>query len=457
MEDSNLYLLPDCPSINTGENLWIDYLIKYLSFGLSQKGFNVKVLKDFNDPFEENGTVVYLPVFSSYALSSNDFKERLEKIIASPSILKCGLVKEENALNPAAKSYPDLKLSKLFLLDPDTGNEVQEKDIFKKEFLNFFLFKIYDLCAELERECNSRIVDTVTHDKSKSLYLAEVTRDLIPIREEIRRELLQLGYRVYPNTPILGSGKDKEKIINEQIKNCALSVHLFGKIFEETSGGNIPNYSLENQVAAQYYIEKVEGKSQDFKRIIWIPDNLVIQNENQKKFISQVHKEKRHYAGADIIKSTVEELKDIIIEKLTSNDSVSSSGNASSSGGGQKAVYIVNSEKNKEGAESVKFMLEEFGYEVFLNKITIDKDKVERSGSILFYYHNEKSSWLRSKMCELYKLKSWEYTSTSFRRGVINFENEELPGDEIFKNVYHVKADGQIDKEVLISFFNTAF
>lgn len=37
MEDTNLYLFPDCPSINTGENLWIDYLIKYLSFGLSQK------------------------------------------------------------------------------------------------------------------------------------------------------------------------------------------------------------------------------------------------------------------------------------------------------------------------------------------------------------------------------------------------------------------------------------
>ncbi len=457
MEDSNLYLLPDCPSINTGENLWIDYLIKYLSFGLSQKGFNVKVLKDFNDPFDENGTVVYLPVFSSYSLSSKDFKERLEKIISSPSILKYGLVKEEKALNPTAKSYPGLKLSKLFLLDPENGNEVLEKDIFKKEFLNFFLFKIYDLCAELERECNSRIANTFTLDKSKSLYLAEVTRDLIPVREEIRRELLQLGYKVYPISPILGSSKEKEKIINEQIKNCVLSVHLLGKIFEESSEGNIPNYSLENQVAAQYYIDKVEGKSQDFKRIIWIPDNLVIQNENQKKFISQVHKERNHYAGADIIKSTVEELKDIIIEKLTSNDAVSSSDNTSGEGGRHKAVYIVNSEKNKDGAESVKFMLEEFGYEVFLNKVTIDKEKIERSSSILFYYHNEKSSWLRSKMCELYKLKSWEYTSTSFRRGVINFENEELPSDEIFKNVYHVKADGQIDKEVLISFFNTAF
>ncbi|GAL86315.1 hypothetical protein CAP2UW1_2208 [Sporocytophaga myxococcoides] len=456
MEDSNLYLFPDCPSINTGENFWIDYLIKYLSFGLSQKGYNVKVLKDFNDPFEENGTVVYLPVFSEISLSSEDFKERLGKITSSPSILKYGIVKEEKSLGPAAKAYPELKLSKLFLLDPDTGNEVLEKDIFKKEFLNFFLFKIYDLCAELERECNS-IANTDTNDRSKSLYLAEVTRDLIPVREEIRRELLQLGYKVYPNSPILGSSKEKEKMINEQIKNCVLSVHLLGKIFEETSEGNIPNYNFENQIAAQYYIDKVEGKSLDFKRIIWIPDNLLIQNENQKKFISQVHKEKKHYAGADIIKSTVEELKDIIIEKLTSNDTVSSPDSTSGEDEGQKAVYIVNSEKNKDGAESVKFMLEEFGYKVFLNRITIDKEKIERSSSILFYYHNEKSSWLRSKMCELYKLKSWEFTSTSFRRGVINFENEELPSDEIFKNVYHVKANGKIDKEVLISFFNTAF
>jgi len=452
MEDSIVYLLPDYPTPHASDNLWADYLVKYLSFGLSQKGINVKILNDFNDPFEGNGTIVYLPVFTSYSLSSADFKERIEKVMASPLIVKMGVVKEERILEETAKGYPDLKLSKLFILNPDTGKEVQEKDLFKKEFINFFLFKIYDLCTELERICTKREEEKTLPDKAKSIYLAEVTKDLIPVREEIRRELLQLGYNVLPNCPIIGSDKNKEKIIQEQLKQCTLSVHLFGKLFEETHDGVVPNYSLENQVAARYYTDKAEDKKQYFKRIIWIPDNLVLQTDYQKKFINQVHKDKRHYAGADIIKSTVEELKDIIIERLTATNT-SDPGTSGEAAGDPKTVYIINSEKNKGGAESVKNMLEQIGYNVYLNKVTIDKEKVERSNSVLFYYHNEKSSWLRSKMCELYKLKSWEYTSTTFRRGIINFQNEELPGDEIFKNVFQVKADGQIDQEVLISFF----
>jgi hypothetical protein len=372
-----------------------------------------------------------------------------------------GLIKEQAVIEKCVQLLPDMKFHKMFLIDSDTGMEVKDKDLWKKESFDFFLFKIFDLCNVVERELKF-LDENILTDSKKAVYLAEASPDLLVVREEISRELIRHGYRVFPEKSIAGTSKSVEKSINDLLQKSALSIHLFGKLYQEAKPGEVQRLDLENRLAANLFLNKKDNKKGNaFKRIIWLPDNLTVSNEKQVKFLEQVQRDKKLYAGAEIIMSSVEELKDIILEKLEDEGSEESSGNTGSEAPPiieKKVVYVVISEKNKEGGESVKKMLEHFGCEVMLNhenKRTV-RDGLRKCNSILFYYQNEKASWLRSKMCEMYKAKSWEYSSTFVKKGVITFENQELPNDDFFKEVVHIKANEKLEYENLVPFFNKA-
>jgi hypothetical protein len=310
-------------------------------------------------------------------------------------------------------------------------------------------------------------ISTVLNDVStvavKSVYLAETSPDLLLVREEVRRELLRHGYNVYPEKAITGTSKEVEKKINDFLQKSILSVHLFGKFYQDTRPGDVQRCDLENRLAANFYSSKKENKKEgsNFKRIIWMPDNLIVNDEKQQRFLQGVQRDKKLYIGSEIITSTVEELKDIILEKLEEKDKKDEGGPTNSSEptiNKKRVVYVVVSEKNKEGAESVKSLLEQIDCEVVFDQGQRRSEfrDLKRCNSILFYYQNEKPSWLRSKMCEVYKIKKWDYSGTFVQRGILNFNNEDLPKEDIFKDVIHIKADQNLEHQNFISFFSSS-
>jgi hypothetical protein len=324
-EDRQIDLYIDSePSANDDLKKWIAFIEKYLVYGLEQKGIKMNILKFLPEAKEEvikNPNLLYLPVFTKN--SSRLFLEHVRNFYESMKqilLIKVGLIKDGGISDTCNVMLPELKLIKMYLIDTDNGKEVGEAELWKKEHFNLLLFKIVDLCNEIDLELKSLLPTVELNGGTKSVYLAETTPDLIFVREEVRRELLRQGFEVYPKKPISGNSKEVEKTILELLQKSVLSIHLFGKLFQEGKQGEAPRAELENRIAANFYLAKKESKKQSnttFRRIIWLPDNLVVNNENQVKLLEAIQKDKKLYAGSDIIRSSVEELKDIILEKLT--------------------------------------------------------------------------------------------------------------------------------------------
>lgn len=453
-------------STNPELQKWLDCVRKYLQYGLEQKGFEVTIKEGY--PESGNEITVYLPVLSAAFFSDAANVQKVQSAIASGNSnqIVLGMLKESAVTGQVSASFPELKILKMFVLDRDHGQEISDKDLWKKENFNFFLFKIYDLSNEVERALGT-LLSNESKGRGKTVYLAEASPDLIPVREEIRRELIRTGYEVVPNKPLPVKMRDAEKVINEYLSQSVLSIHLLGKLYQTATGGDYSQAELENRVAAGFFAAKKESRF--FKRVIWMPDGLIVSDEKQIRFIDAVQRDKKLYAGADVIRSSVEEVKDIIFEKLeesNSREDIKTKGGSGSGGNSdrsdsttdRKIVYIVNSEKNTEGAEEVKKILETFGCDVKINRGEREtyREELKNCNSVLFYYNNEKPSWLRSKMCEVYKMKSWEYTSTFASRGVITFENTQLPADQLFKGVVQIRGDKELNYKHLSQFFYKA-
>lgn len=468
MENINVKLCIDRYSQDDPDfEKWAAYVEKYVLFCLKQKEVEASLLDDAAMEMQENTCHIYVPVFSRKTLASQEYLERITKQYSrkqQKGLKLLGLIKDSVVAEKVNSLFPELTVLKMFLVDNDTGQDVSDKNLWKKENLDVFLFKIYDLCNEVERAVRSA-GEAQINRSLKAVYLAEASPDVMPVRDEIRRELIKMGFEVFPSRSLVGTAKEMEKSINEYLQKSLLSIHLFGKLPQEAKVNDVAVIELENKVAAAYFSTKIETKKvkNTFSRIIWMPDNLVVMNEVQGKLLREIQRDKKLYAGADIIRSSVEELKDIILEKLHEEEK---------SGGGnehklqtqavpsdRKIIYVINSEKNREGATAVKKILETGGWQVVeeTGSGISDKERLQKCSSVLFYYIDEEPAWLRSKMSEVHEVNKWTYRSPLVKHGIISHENQELPSDDIFKEVALFKAGQVLQSEELLSFFQKAF
>jgi hypothetical protein len=356
---------------------WTAFVEKYLIFSLKQKGMEVNLIHGSDEAvFSPEAYLINIFVLTEASLSDPVYTDRIQKAkeLKDPEkLVRVGLIKEMSVIESAEKNFPDLNLLKMFLIDTDTGTEVSQKDLWKKENFNSFLFKIYDLCSEIEG-----LLSSLSNDKedktAKAVYLADTTPDLISVREGIRRELIRQGFKVYPEKAVTGNGKEVEKAILDYLAKSVLSIHLFGKLYQEPKPGEVPRAELENKLTANFFSTKKETKKTPlpFKRIIWTPDNLVVAHEKQSAFLRDLFRDKKLYAGAEILTSSVEELKDFILEKLDQIDTTSGGNKGSNSGNEGKGtksqkVFIVIKETGK--TDKVKETLEfaSHGSNLFLN------------------------------------------------------------------------------------------
>jgi hypothetical protein len=151
---------------------------------------------------------------------------------------------------------------------------------------------------------------------AKIVYLAETTSDLADERELVRDELRQRGYGVLPEQKLpLEEVKKTEKTIRAALARCALSVHMVG-----TRYGSSPEDDARSTVRIQEQLAAEHGATdRAFLRLLWLPAGLMteampISDERQISFVSEL--QKRITAGAELLQTSVEDLKTRIVEKL---------------------------------------------------------------------------------------------------------------------------------------------
>jgi hypothetical protein len=150
----------------------------------------------------------------------------------------------------------------------------------------------------------------------KVVYLAETTSDLTKERELVRDELQQRSHIVLPEQKLpLEELKQTQEAVRANLARCALSVHLVG-----TRYGSTPEDDARSVVQIQEDLASELGVSNPaFLRLLWMPpglmtDSMPITDERQKSFVTEL--QKRITAGAELLQTSVEDLKTRIVEKL---------------------------------------------------------------------------------------------------------------------------------------------
>jgi hypothetical protein len=249
----------------------------------------------------------------------------------------------------------------------------------------------------------------------KKVYLAETTADVTPERDRIRRELQQRGYYVLPDRELPRGAAEFEQKVAEHLSRCALSVQLVGSTY-----GLIPEGEEERSIIRMQEELATRRAASDpsFSRLIWMPPGLEPQGNRHRAFVEALHTSLG--AGAELLQTSVEDLKMRVVEKLTQRAEPP----ARQSGGGgdpegPRAVYLICDNRDVGDVTPIEDYLFNQGFEVINSAVVSEGDDAAQShresllycDAALIYYGNANQMWLRSKLWDLQKARGWGRTS----------------------------------------------
>ncbi len=266
---------------------------------------------------------------------------------------------------------------------------------------------IKDLLTILEGRASG---NTPSPAKTKgTVYVAETSSDVKERRDSIKRELLGHGYTVLPDEPLPLEGAECASFVREQLSHCRLSVHVVGQNY-----GVVPDNATDSIVVLQHELAIERAAAGDFCRLIWMPPDLVAADERQRKFIAQLETDSRLQAGADILKTALEDFKSLVHVRLTQSATPKPDRREAARTDSMPRIYLICDGQDVDQVQPIRDALfDEF--EVTLPVFDADEADVRREhesnlgdcDAALVYYGAGNEAWLRSKLRELKKIAGY--------------------------------------------------
>jgi hypothetical protein len=244
-------------------------------------------------------------------------------------------------------------------------------------------------------------------EKKGAVYLAETSYDLREERDRIKRELQERGYDILPERELPYKSPEYESAVRESVGRAKLSVHLIGAsygIIPEGADGNSV-VRLQNEIAAE------RSGDPSFKRLIWLPEKLEPREQTQAGFIEYLKTSADPQRGAELLQTTLEELKSVIQVRLSSNGHRAQKAAAAL---GPKKIYLICDRRDVDAILPLNDFLFDRGYEVLLpllddaggdaQAIELHKENLASCDAALIYYASANQTWFDFKRRDLLKV-----------------------------------------------------
>ena len=241
----------------------------------------------------------------------------------------------------------------------------------------------------------------------KKIYLAETTSDVSAERDRIRRELQQRGFYVLPDRELPRRAQDFESAVRDALARCALSVHLVGSTY-----GLVPEGEEERSLVRwQEELAAERGASDSsFARIIWMPPGLEPQGRRHQTFVEELHTGLG--AGAELLQTSVEDLKLRVLEKLKPTRKPAPPTEESN---GVKHVYLICDNRDVDAVAPVEDYLFNQGFEIINSVLASEgadvaqahRENMVNCDAALIYYGSANPMWLSTKIDDLKKARDW--------------------------------------------------
>ncbi len=257
---------------------------------------------------------------------------------------------------------------------------------------------ILDLAYDLKSNQDYQKEDKKNNFEKKVVYLSPCSTDLISVRDEISRELINRNFKVLPSSNSIPDIEEFEEATLNSLAQSFLVIQLLGAKYGNTIKGKSGSYlELENNI-----INKSLESGNHFKRVIWVPNSIKRFESKQEFFISRI-KKKITDNNFLLYNTSKDEFKELLLNSLKS-DSPETIKKTDS----KNLIYLITPDSNTKNdfeKELVKNQLNvvslsdknnQNAYKEHLNNIT-------KSDHILIYWKNHDSFWLNSKMSDLIK------------------------------------------------------
>jgi hypothetical protein len=307
--------------------------------------------------------------------------------------------------------YTSLVPYEFFERDPQSGRLREFDEAFGNAALQRFHERVYDVAYDIAQVLKylgdgSQIGQQRTLNPKK-IFLAATTSDLEPQRDQLRRELIELGHTVIPKQPLPLVASELVAVVRSCLEQADIAIHFVGEHF-----GLVPEATdlsmvvLQNQVAARFC------ENSSLKRLIWIPKGLEPRDERQTSFLRQLQTDPHTVTGAELIADTLENLKVLLRTRWEREQAERDKPQAQAPvNGGAPRVYLICDQQDEAALEPLEDFFYSQGIEVSLPGFEADESEVQQihiqnlrdCDAVLIYYGAAGMHWVDFKIRDLQK------------------------------------------------------
>jgi len=299
----------------------------------------------------------------------------------------------------------------------DEIKETSELRLFRRGTADnnaFYWEKITDIAVE--------IVDKYSEANKKKkgkIFLAQTDNSQSADRDNLGRDLVELGYEVLPNKQFSLDYNECNQQIEQQLKDCILIIHpiplVYSKYFADKGVSIIEQQSI---LSSKYSAEK----QNDVNRIIWIPTDFDITDEENQIFVEKIQRDQDQAKNTLVLKVTLEELKKIYRKLLSGEYKHQVENNLPD-------VYVVADDDDEKRSESIikSAQSPEMAVKTNFKGITYHQhlNYLANSKVVVINYTSDNEPWLTMKVNDIYKSKGMG-DSKPFIKLILVKETKEL-------------------------------
>jgi len=325
-------------------------------------------------------------------------KARLLKVVKTevlreemPSPLQPLLGYEFYALDQA-------KRPREFRLPPTAGDDSYKACLDTLEDL------AYDIKLTLEALRKSELQTPKDVDAARVVYIADTVLELRAQSDQLRRELRQRGYVVYPCEVAPENGARYREFVAEQLGKAGLSVHLLGSLYGVALEGESRS-TIEVQVEESGRLAATGG----LRRVLWLPENLTPGEERQQRFIETLERDAANQPNTELLQTSIENLKTFLLRTLATSSAKPAA--AARPATAPPIVYLIHDQRDAGAVEPLRDVLMARGYEVKPSYFEgaeselreYHQDNLVHSDAAIIYYGAPSELWVQRKLADLRK------------------------------------------------------
>lgn len=330
-------------------------------------------------------------------------KSRLLKVLKTA-------ISDQQIPSPLSDIFSPLFGFEFFELDAETGRVREFDDSFGPRHKQRFFERVYDLAYDacqvlslLKQVRDSEDCPAHAAPNRQWVFLATTTSDVQDESDRIRRELLERGHVVLPESPLPMLSKEVETAVAECLEKCTIAVHLLGRHY-----GVTPEDSSESIPALQV---RLTAEKKNLQRLVWIPGRGNVIDERQQSFLVRVQEDPSLHDGAEIIEGNLNLLKKDLIRRLAPPEERPIDVPSARAADQPPKLYLICDPRDEANVEALEDYLFDQGLEIALpafdgddaDAAALHQENLLTSDAVLVYYGAAPKAWVDIKLRELLK------------------------------------------------------